>query len=222
MFIPDPDFYPSRIPDLGSRIQKQQWKTLVKKNLSSYLFFGVINFTKFTFFLKCWRKKFGPIFKELYNFLPKKLSLSSQKYGFGIRDPGSRKTYPGSRIQGSKRHRIPDPRSGSATLIFPCLLVPNGWWCAATCVAACCGESTTWTRCRGGGWSGTTASSQTTPPQTPGTWSSSHLVSVPDPWQFCVDPDPRILLFSSLTFKILKKVYLLITFWRNICIIFQR
>jgi hypothetical protein len=24
MFIPDPDFYPSRIPDLGSRIQKQQ------------------------------------------------------------------------------------------------------------------------------------------------------------------------------------------------------
>ncbi len=26
MFIPDPDFYPSRIPDLGSRIQKQQQK----------------------------------------------------------------------------------------------------------------------------------------------------------------------------------------------------
>jgi hypothetical protein len=32
------------------------------------------------------RKKFGPIYKELYNFLPKKLSLGSQKYGFGIRD----------------------------------------------------------------------------------------------------------------------------------------
>jgi hypothetical protein len=31
--IPDPDFYPSRIPDLGSRIQKQG----VKKNLLSYL-----------------------------------------------------------------------------------------------------------------------------------------------------------------------------------------
>jgi hypothetical protein len=26
MFIPDPDFYPSRIPDLGSRIQKQLQK----------------------------------------------------------------------------------------------------------------------------------------------------------------------------------------------------
>jgi hypothetical protein len=29
--IPDPDFYPSRIPDLGSRIQKQQPKREVKK-----------------------------------------------------------------------------------------------------------------------------------------------------------------------------------------------
>jgi hypothetical protein len=61
MFIPDPDFYPSRIPDLWSRIQKQQQKRGVKK--------------------------FGPIFKEIKNCLPKKLSLSSQKYGFGIRDP---------------------------------------------------------------------------------------------------------------------------------------
>jgi hypothetical protein len=29
--------------------------------------------------------------------------------GSGIRDPGSEKTYSGSRIHGSKRHRIPDP-----------------------------------------------------------------------------------------------------------------
>jgi hypothetical protein len=34
--------------------------------------------------------------------------------GFGIRDP--EKIYSGSRIQGSKRHRIPDSGSGSATL----------------------------------------------------------------------------------------------------------
>jgi hypothetical protein len=40
-------------------------------------------------------------------FLSTKLSLSSQKYGFGIRDP--EKTYSGSRIQRSKSHRIPDP-----------------------------------------------------------------------------------------------------------------
>jgi hypothetical protein len=53
-------------------------------------------------------------------FLPNKLSLSSQKYGFGIRDPrfgdaGSGKNlfripYPGVK-------KAPDPGSGSATLI---------------------------------------------------------------------------------------------------------
>jgi hypothetical protein len=69
------------------------------------------------------KKNFLPILKKLQNFLPKKLSQSSQEYGLGIRDPGSgseirdpEKTYSGSRIQGSKRHRIPDP--GSATLVF--------------------------------------------------------------------------------------------------------
>jgi hypothetical protein len=37
--IPDPDFYPSRIPDLGSLIQKQQQKTGVKKKfLSNHIF----------------------------------------------------------------------------------------------------------------------------------------------------------------------------------------
>jgi hypothetical protein len=41
------------------------------------------------------------------NFYPKKFSLSSQKYGLGIRDP--EKTYfSGSWIKGSKKHRILD------------------------------------------------------------------------------------------------------------------
>jgi hypothetical protein len=45
--IPEPDFYPSRIPDLGSRIQKQQQKRGAKKNLLSYLpFYVPTNFTK--------------------------------------------------------------------------------------------------------------------------------------------------------------------------------
>ena len=42
MFIPDPDFYPSRIPDLGSRIPEP--KTATKER---------------------GEKKFGPIFNEL-------------------------------------------------------------------------------------------------------------------------------------------------------------
>jgi hypothetical protein len=45
--------------------------------------------------------------QRIIELFTQKLSLTSQKYGFGIRDPG--KTFSGSRIQGSKRHRIPDP-----------------------------------------------------------------------------------------------------------------
>jgi hypothetical protein len=47
-------------------------------------------------------------------FLPKKLSPSHQKYGFGIRDP--EKTYSGSRIPAPGVKKAPDPGSGSATL----------------------------------------------------------------------------------------------------------
>ncbi len=52
------------------------------------------------------KKKIWPSFQKIIDFLPKNLSLSSKKYGFGIRDP--QKTYSVSRIrvQGSKRHRI--------------------------------------------------------------------------------------------------------------------
>ncbi len=78
--IPDPDFYPSRIPDLGSRIPdpKTAMIDIGEKNLLSYLFFG------------------------------------SQKYGFGIRDPGSGKNL--FRIPDPGDKKAPDPGSGSATL----------------------------------------------------------------------------------------------------------
>jgi hypothetical protein len=59
---PDPDFYPSWIPDP---------KTATKERVKIIVvipFFVAINFTKskIILFLKCWReKKLGPIFKEL-------------------------------------------------------------------------------------------------------------------------------------------------------------
>jgi hypothetical protein len=53
------------------------------------------------------KKKIWVNFERIIELFTQKLSLSSQKYGFGIRDPG--KTHSGSRVQGSKRHRIPDP-----------------------------------------------------------------------------------------------------------------
>ncbi len=129
MFIPDPGswFLPipdpgSRIPNLGSRISdpKTVTKERGEKKFVIILYFVFTNFTKLNImlFLKCQRKKFEPIFKELLKFLPKKFSICSQIYGFGIRDPRSgirdpEKTYSGSRIQdpdpGVKKERVPDP-----------------------------------------------------------------------------------------------------------------
>ncbi len=45
----------------------------------------------------------GQCSKNYRTFLPKYVSLTSQKYGFGIRDPGS----------GKNLFRLPDPGSGS-------------------------------------------------------------------------------------------------------------
>jgi hypothetical protein len=50
------------------------------------------------------KKKIWANFQRIIELLPKKLSLSSQKYGFGIQDLGSGKNL--FRIQESKRHRI--------------------------------------------------------------------------------------------------------------------
>jgi hypothetical protein len=68
MFIPDPDFYPSRTPalGLGTRIQKQQQKRGVKK-ISCHTFFCSHKFHKienYFIFGMLKEKKFGPIFKE--------------------------------------------------------------------------------------------------------------------------------------------------------------
>ncbi len=88
----------SRISDPGSRNSN---KREGKKNFCCPTFFVATKITKseIILILNWWRKKIGPFYKELQNFLPKKLSLSSQKYGFEIRDPGSGKTYSGSRIR---------------------------------------------------------------------------------------------------------------------------
>jgi hypothetical protein len=68
-----------------------------------------------------------PNFKELWNFLPKKLSLSSQKYEFGngsgIRDPGS--GINPFRIPDSGVKKALDPGSESATLSITDVNVPR-------------------------------------------------------------------------------------------------
>ncbi len=106
--IPDPDFYPSRIPDLGSRIPdpKSATKERGEKN-SCHTFF--------------WSHKFYKI-ENYFTFYPNKLLLSSQKYGFGIQDPGTEirdpeKTHSRSCMDPGVK-KAPDPGSGSATLLF--------------------------------------------------------------------------------------------------------
>jgi hypothetical protein len=120
MFIPDPDFYPSRIPNLVSRTQKQQQKKGVKKFLSyifySHKFHKIENY----FIFEKLKKKIGVSFQRIIELVTQKFVTKLSKDGFGIRNPGSenrdpenifRMADPGFQIlvQGSKRHRIPDP-----------------------------------------------------------------------------------------------------------------
>jgi hypothetical protein len=62
------------------------------------------------------KKKFGQIFKEYITFYLK-LSLSSQKYGLGIRDPRSGMRKKPIPDPGPGVKKALDPGSGSATLV---------------------------------------------------------------------------------------------------------
>jgi hypothetical protein len=58
---------------------------------------------KIILLLNAEEKKFGPIIELFTQKIVTKLSK------IWVWNPGSEKTYSGSRIQGSKKHRIPDP-----------------------------------------------------------------------------------------------------------------
>ncbi len=110
--IPDPVFYPSRIPDLGSwiRIQKQQQKRGMKK-ICCHTFFcsNKFHITENYFILEMLKKKVWANFRRIKKKIFSK--KSSQKYGFGIRDP--EKTYSGSRGQKSTGSRIRTRNTGT-------------------------------------------------------------------------------------------------------------
>ncbi len=97
MFIPDPDFLP--IPDPGSRIQKQRG---VNK-ICCHTFFCSHKFHKIVIFLKCWRTNLGQFSKNYRTFYTKNCHPALKNMDLGS------SPYSGSRIQGSKRQRIPDP-----------------------------------------------------------------------------------------------------------------
>ncbi len=103
MLNPDPDFYPSR-----SRIQDST------TNEKGEIFFSCLTFFssqisqnwKLFYFSTGTENCLSQLTKNYYTFY-QKLSLNSEKYGLGIRDTRSGKNL--SRIQGPKKHRIPDP-----------------------------------------------------------------------------------------------------------------
>ncbi len=128
--IPDPDFYPSRIPDPGSRIpdpgsknsnKRERWKKIC---CHSHKFHKIVNYFSF----EVLKKKIWANFQRIIELFTKKIVKKLLKRwswdpGSEIRDPRSgirdpEKTYSGSRIPGSKstQSRISDPGSGSATL----------------------------------------------------------------------------------------------------------
>ncbi len=118
MFIPDPDFYPSRIPDPRIPDPKTATTERGEKNFCCHIFLCSQNFHKIVNFLvlKCWRKKLGQFSKNYRTFYQKngQKALKNMVLGFGIRDPGSGKNL--FRIPDPGVKKAPDPGSGSATL----------------------------------------------------------------------------------------------------------
>jgi hypothetical protein len=94
--IPDPDFYPSRIPGHGSRIPDP--KTATKERGKK----------------KVRKKKIWANFQRIIELFTKKivktlLKIWSWDPGSGIRDPGSGKNLFRIPDPGVKKHPIPDP-----------------------------------------------------------------------------------------------------------------
>jgi hypothetical protein len=116
MFIPDPDFYPFRIPDLGSRIQKQQQNRGVKKIVVKPCFGATNSQNCKLFYFSNAENKIWASFQRIIDLITQKFVTKLLKiWGWDPRSGIRKKIYSGSRIrEGSKRHRIPDP--GSATL----------------------------------------------------------------------------------------------------------
>ncbi len=95
--IPDPDFFSSQIPDPTA--EKGGEKICCLTFYYSHKFHKGKNF-----FLQGTKNLLGQLTKNL-SILTHKLLLSSQKYGLGIKDPGSGKNLPGSGWQKSTGSR---------------------------------------------------------------------------------------------------------------------
>jgi hypothetical protein len=93
----------------GSRIHKQQQKRGGEKKISWHNFLCIHKFHKIAnyFSFEVLKKIIWANLQRIIEFFTQKIVTKLSK--IWIWDPGSGKTYSGSRIHGSKRHRIPNP-----------------------------------------------------------------------------------------------------------------
>jgi hypothetical protein len=116
--IPDPVFYPSRIPDPKTATKERGEKKISCHTfLCSHKFHKILNYFSF----EVLKKKFLANIQRIIELVTKKivkklLKIWSWDPGSEIRDP--EKTYSGSRIQGSKRHRIRIRNTGCGSMTF--------------------------------------------------------------------------------------------------------
>jgi hypothetical protein len=116
--ILDPGSWFWPIPDPGSKNSKKRegWKKICCHNfICSHKFHKIANYFSF----EVLKKKIWVNFQRIIELFSQKIVNKLSKIWVWDPRSGIRKKPmpdPGSRIQGSKRHRIPDPRSGSATL----------------------------------------------------------------------------------------------------------
>ncbi len=120
--IPDPDFYPSRIPDpgsqipdLGSRIPdpKPATKERGEKKIFVKHFFVATNFKKCKIIFFYFKKKIWAKFQRIMELFTQKVVTKISK--IWVWDPGSglnpfRIPDPGSRSQKGTGSQIPDPQ----------------------------------------------------------------------------------------------------------------
>ncbi len=105
--IPDPDFYPSRIPDLDFPDPKTATKDRGEKKFCQTIFCShKFHKTEYYFIFDMLKKKIWPKFPRIIEVFTQKIVTKPSKIwvwdlGSGIRDPGS----------GKNLFRIPDPGS---------------------------------------------------------------------------------------------------------------
>jgi hypothetical protein len=117
MFIPDPDFYPSRIPDPKTATKERGEKKFLSYFLCSYKFHK----TEYYLIFEMLKKKIWANFQRTIEVFTQNIFTKLSKIwvwdpGSEIRDPRSgirdpEKTYSGSRIPNPGVKKAPDPGS---------------------------------------------------------------------------------------------------------------